>query len=203
MLIWNTLPTTNGVPADVVLGQPTFTQSQANRGGVVPAANTLSNPFGVWTDGTRVAVADKGNNRVLLWSTFPTANGQPADLVLGQPSFATATPTGGATGLRQPSDVDGGAGVLLVVDGDNHRLLLWNAYPLVSGAPADVVVGQGDFARVAPDDADQDGLADGTASARTLDGFGGFLFARASGTRLWVGDFRNHRVLLFDGAAPP
>jgi len=199
VLIWNTLPTTHGVPADLVLGQATFTQSQPNRGSITPAADTLYNPFGVWTDGTRVAVADKGNNRVLLWRAFPTTNGQAADLVLGQSSFSASVPAGGATGLRQPSDVDGGAGALLVVDGDNHRLLAWSTFPLVDGAPADVVVGQGDFAHVAPDDDDQDGFPDGAASARTFDGFGGFLFARASGTRLWVGDFRNHRVLRFDG----
>ena len=50
VLIWNTPPTVNGAPADLVLGQAAFNGSTSNRGGA-PAADTLNNPFGVWTDG--------------------------------------------------------------------------------------------------------------------------------------------------------
>ncbi len=47
-------------------------------------AATLSSPTGVLSDGTRLYVADGGNDRVLVWNTIPTANAVPADVVLGQ-----------------------------------------------------------------------------------------------------------------------
>jgi hypothetical protein len=197
VLVWNSPPTISGQPADLVLGQATFFGGVVNAGGA-PGAATMSSPFGVWTDGVRLAVADRGNNRVLLWTAFPTQNGQPADLVLGQPDFQSVDPSSGATGLRQPSDVTSNGVQLLVADGDNHRILLWDAFPSTMQAPADMVLGQSTFGNVAPNDDNQDLIPDATPSARTCNGLGGFLFARLTGPRLWVGDFRNNRVLRFD-----
>ena len=52
-------------------------------------ASSFDRPAAVWTDGNRVIVSDRDNNRVLLWNSWPTANNQPADLVLGQPEGFT------------------------------------------------------------------------------------------------------------------
>ena len=188
----------NGAPADLVLGQAAFNGATANRGGAV-GADTLNNPFGVWTDGTRVAVADRNNSRVLIWNTFPTENGQPADLVLGQPDMLSLAPSGGAGGLRLPSDLDARGEQLFVADADNHRVLIWNVFPTQNGQAADGVLGQSDFSHVAPNDDDQDGVPDATPSARTVNGFGGFLFLSVAGKRLYIGDFRNNRLLAFLG----
>lgn len=194
VLIWQGLPTVSGQPADLVLGQATFSANTVNRG--APAnASSLSAPSGVWTDGTRVVVADRGNNRVLVWTSFPTTDGQAADLVLGQPNFTSVDPSGGASGMRQPTDVTGNGVQLIVADGDNHRVLLWRTFPSLSAQAADVVLGQSTFGHTAPNDDDQDLVPDATPSARTLNGLGGFLFARVAGPRLWIGDFRNNRVL--------
>ena len=198
VLIWNTPPTVNGAPADLVLGQAAFNGSTSNRGGA-PAADTLNNPFGVWTDGVRVAVADRNNSRVLIWSTFPTENGQPADLVLGQPDMTTISPSSGPSGLRLPTDLDAHGDQLFVADADNHRILFWDVFPTADGQAADGVLGQSDFNHVAPNDDDQDGFADAGPSARTLNGLGGFLFLCLAGKRLYVGDFRNNRLLCFLG----
>lgn len=201
VLVYNGLPLQMGASADLVLGQPDFLQGTVNRGNplAAPSADSMNTPFGVWTDGTRLVVADQGNNRVLVWTTFPTTNGQPADLVLGQADFVSSVPAAGAAGLRQPSDVTGNGAQLVVADGGNNRILVWDVFPAANAAPADRVLGQSLFANTAPNDDDQDLQQDATPSARTLNGFGGFLFASLEGRRLWVGDFRNHRMLRFDG----
>ena len=85
VLIWDSIPTLSNTAADMVLGQGLFNSCAAR----FPVdADTLKNPRGVWSDGTRLMVADTGNNRVLIWNTFPTIDGQPADLVVGQSSMA-------------------------------------------------------------------------------------------------------------------
>jgi hypothetical protein len=61
VLIWSSVPTSNGQPADLVLGQ-TDMASAVNG----TAANLLRYPYGAHSDGTRLVVADFYNNRVLL-----------------------------------------------------------------------------------------------------------------------------------------
>src|SRR5258706_1283500 len=89
VLIWNTIPITNFQPADVVLGQPNFVSSTANNGG--RSASTLSFPLSVTSDGTKVIVADRNNTRVLIWNNIPTTNQQPANVVIWQTDFSSAT----------------------------------------------------------------------------------------------------------------
>ena len=51
--------------------------------------------MGATVSGGRLYVADKSNNRVLVWNSFPTVDFQPADHVLGQPDFVSNTIHGG------------------------------------------------------------------------------------------------------------
>lgn len=101
VLIYNSIPTANGVAADVVIGQPTFTtpvqvditqQGNCTNDSTstcnATAANMLS-PVSVTSDGTRVFVTDLGFNRVLIWNSIPTKNGTPADVEIGQPNMNT------------------------------------------------------------------------------------------------------------------
>jgi hypothetical protein len=44
-------------------------------------------PTDVWSDGTRLAVVDNANSRVLIWASIPTTNGQAATIVIGRASF--------------------------------------------------------------------------------------------------------------------
>lgn len=148
VLVWSSIPTTHGAPADLVLGQRAFTTCAANDttgdgvGDGTPSASTLFSPTGVWTDGTRLVVVDTANNRVLLWNTFPTQNGQPADVVLGQTGFSSRVTATTASGLRIPSSVASTGLQLFVADSQNNRVLVWNTFPTTNGAPADVVLGQ-------------------------------------------------------------
>lgn len=136
--------TADGGTATVFLGQANSSSCQPNRSTSTPAANTLSAPASVWTDGTKVAVADTQNNRILLWDAFPTT-GASAARVLGQANFTSRSINrGGALNL---SGVDNPKGVwfdgtrLYVADSGNHRVLVWNSWP-ASGAAADYVIGQ-------------------------------------------------------------
>jgi hypothetical protein len=144
VLIWNALPDQNGVGANLVLGQADLMSGQANRG--QPAAlTTLSSPTGVAVGGGHVAVVDNGNNRVLLWNQIPMNPGQAADVVLGQSSgTSTAANAGGVSGstLSGPQEVATDGTRLLVSDSSNNRVLIWNTWPAMNGAPADLILGQ-------------------------------------------------------------
>ncbi len=103
VMMWNTIPTRTEQPADIVLGQPDMAGETANNTSKMCASNgtdstgaltyparcagTMDFPRFALSDGKRLFVADGGNDRVLVWTTMPTANGQAADLVLGQPDF--------------------------------------------------------------------------------------------------------------------
>ncbi len=46
---------------------------------------TMESPRYALSDGTRLFIADSGNDRVLVYNSIPTSNGQAADIFLGQP----------------------------------------------------------------------------------------------------------------------
>ncbi len=143
VLIWNTLPETNGVAADVVIGQSNFTSSTTGT-----SAATMDSPYNVAfsPDGVKLLVADAGNNRVLIWNSVPTVNGAAADVVIGQTDFVTGTSGTAADKLNFPTGIlvlpDGR---LLIIDSGNNRVLIFNSIPSTNGASADVVIGQPDF----------------------------------------------------------
>ncbi|MEQ1853185.1 MAG: hypothetical protein ABMA01_16525, partial [Chthoniobacteraceae bacterium] len=78
VLIWKSAPDKN-TPPDLVLGQADFTQNDSGTG-----RHQMNWPgnVAITPDGTRVAVTDTDNDRILIWKSFPTTSGQAADLVL-------------------------------------------------------------------------------------------------------------------------
>jgi hypothetical protein len=68
VLLWDQVPGPDAVGpgADVVLGQPDFAAAGENRWTSV-AHDTLCWPYGLSLRADRLAVADSGNNRVMLW----------------------------------------------------------------------------------------------------------------------------------------
>ena len=134
--------------AQLVLGQADFTGTAANAGGV--SASSMQAPNGAFSDGTSLWVADTGNHRVLVWTTFPTSNGQAADVVIGQPSFSAALSNQGGTSasastLSFPSSVDKVAGIWYVADTGNNRVVFFSGPPAASGVAANGVLGQSDL----------------------------------------------------------
>lgn len=147
VLVFNTFPTTNQVDANTVLGQPDFTSGTENNGGV--SAHSLSMPFGVQAEGTKLAVADYGNNRVLIYNTMPVANQADADIALGQPNLTSNTANNGGIGastMRSPMGAYSDGTRFMVSDTENHRILGWASFPTSTGQAADFVLGQTDFA---------------------------------------------------------
>ncbi|MEE6140220.1 NHL repeat-containing protein [Mycobacterium sp. 050128] len=65
ILLWDGVPTDDR-PADHVLAQPTFESNGENRWSAV-THDSLCWPYGVWLRGDRLAVADSGNNRIVMW----------------------------------------------------------------------------------------------------------------------------------------
>ncbi len=193
VMIWNSIPVASGTPADLVLGKGDFTTSGATLG-----AGGMSRPRGVWTDGTHLIVADSSNHRVLIWNTFPTVNGQPADVVVvGQATFATNTNGNGATGMWNPEGVSSNGTQLFVADRDNSRVLIYESIPTTNGAPATGLLGQSGFDvfLVAPNDTDQNGAGEANPNDKT---FSRPRSVHVSGTQLFVTDPGNARTLIFN-----
>jgi hypothetical protein len=146
ILIWKKLPEDSNIPADLVLGQANFTDNEANRGKQEAAANTLNWCYGVFYHQGRLFVADTGNRRVLIWDEFPTENGQPADLVLGQPNMILRNENCGgspsASSMRWCHDITFWGDNLVITDAGNHRVMIWQEMPTENNTPCTVVLGQ-------------------------------------------------------------
>ena len=163
---------------------------------VVPSATSLFGPRGasLMGPGGPLWVSDTGHHRLLGWASVPDTDNAPADWVIGQPDCSRegATPRQAwpAT-LNVPTGIAPLGDGMAVADAWNHRVLIWHARPECCNAPADVVLGQADFATV------EANAGQGAASARSLfwpDG------VHWDGARLWVADTGNRRVLMWHGA---
>lgn len=208
VLIYNRIPAINGQRADVVLGQNNFKTCVILNNGTgstgSPSAANFSYPAGVWTDGTRLVVTDEDENRVLIWNTFPKKDFQAADIVLGQPGFASnVVNNNGANGSGPPSasnmnmpydGVYSNGTELFVGDQMNNRILVWNTFPTANFAPADVVLGQPNFT-CGVEDNDGTGCVEGAPSANNLSEPAG---VSQVGNQLVVAD-GNGRYLIYNG----
>ena len=150
-------------------------------------------PTAVASDGHILVVADTANNRVLLWKSIPTVNGQAADIVLGQTSFTSvALVTVTASGMRGPQGVWIQGSKLFVADTQNNRVLIWNTIPTQNNQPADVVLGQPDFTTAPPVNQVSATL---TASASIMLSP---TSVTSDGTHLFVTDLGYNRVLIWN-----
>ncbi len=120
-------------------------QAVATTGTFGCTQSTMGGPSSVTSDGTRLVVADVMNNRVLIWNSLPTSNGQNADVVVGQTGFL-GTGTGTTSQfVNGPSSVALYGSKLIVADNGNSRVLIWNTIPSTNGQAADIVLGQSTF----------------------------------------------------------
>lgn len=126
-------PFVTGQAADLVVGALGFN----NSGG----PKLLNHPTGLASDGRSLLVADRWNNRVLIWRNAPASNIAP-DLVLGQPDFTANSSGAGMNQLNWPGNaaITPDGRVIAVADTNNDRVLLWTRFPEQNGAPADIVL---------------------------------------------------------------
>lgn len=209
VLIWNSIPVTDGQPADIVLGQPNFTTVET----IAASASSFRGPEGVWIQSGKLFVADTQNNRILIWNSIPKTNNQAADVELGQSNFTSVqgvpvtttvlTATQGT--MLNPVSVSSDGVRLFVADLGYNRILIWNSIPTQNGKPADVEVGQTNFSNaIANDNVDlcpQAGV-DANNNPTYPDRCGRTLnyprYALSDGTRLFIADGGNDRVLIFN-----
>ncbi len=151
VLIWNSLPSSNGAAADVVIGQPDMTSgfanysyrveneksvgvlcapiSQDDEGNDIYPARcnaTLSFPRFALSAGERLFIADGGNDRVLVFRTIPTQNGQEADHVLGQLGGGINQASDAADSMRTPMSLAWDGTNLYVTDNYNRRVNVYS-----------------------------------------------------------------------------
>ncbi|MGE0079581.1 MAG: LamG-like jellyroll fold domain-containing protein [Bacteroidales bacterium] len=150
VLIYNQIPTVNGVSADVVVGQTDFISNISACSQTffqMPSSCTVS-PNG------KLIVCDAGNSyvpsnsRILIYNEVPESNGAPADVVIGHPDFTTQALTSEVTdstmfypyGVSVSKD-----GQLAVGEFGSSRVLIYDSIPTTNGAKANIVLGQPNF----------------------------------------------------------
>lgn len=182
VLIWNSIPTTNAQPADVVIGQSDFTSNSPGTG-----PDKLNYPGGVIvTPDGKLIITELSNNRVLIFNQIPSSNGASADLVIGQDNFYSNSSGIAANKLNGPwySDVSLD-GKLIIADRKNNRVLIYNEFPTVNGASADVVIGQTDFVS----------NSSGLSNTKLNIPIGVTVSPKGE---LAIGEFSNNRVLIYN-----
>jgi len=127
VLIWNTIPSSN-TPPDLVLGQTNFTTHNSGTG-----LNNMDFPgqVSITPDG-KVLVADSDNNRVLVWTSFPTSSGQSAYFALPITDYVNF-------GDSWPWGVWSDGTKVVVTATVAKSVLFWNSFPGPSTSP-DVVL---------------------------------------------------------------
>ena len=186
--------------ASMVWGQSTFSANGSND--VKPGS--LNVPFTVAMDYSQqpyaLYISDVANHRVLGWKdAVKFRNGDPADLVIGQPDLRTAVPNVDSRGSLNPTRtslsspagiaVQPNTGALYVADSGNHRVLRFPRPVDQTGRiTPDAVIGQVDFTSSVSAVVSASSLRSPTALAFGPDG------------DLFVADTGNNRVLEFPTA---
>lgn len=183
--------------ANQVWGQTSFTANGPNE--VKPSSINFAYYVAIDYSQSPYAlyVSDTGNNRILVWKdSVHFQDGDPADLVIGQPSMSTAyanvdtgsaqTPTNTSLSAPEGIAIDPNSGTLYVADSGNNRVL---RFPRPVSQPgriaADAVIGQANFTSA----------GQSTVSASSLNGPSGVALGPSG--QLFVADFGDNRVLEF------
>ena len=204
ILIWYNIPTDSHIPADLVLGQNNFLDNVHNRGNQQPAANTLHWPYGIFYYQGKLFVADTGNRRLLIWNQLPTENGQPADIVLGQPDMISRNENGGdsptAASMRWCHDITMWDDNLVVTDAGNNRVMIWEGIPTANNAPCEVVLGQKNFNFVELNQGFYLPNASSLSMPYGVDIWGDYLIVADTANSRLVGWKKRESILLLQGA---
>ena len=201
---------TDGENATHVLGQADFTSSSLNGGSSGPTQTGMNSPYDVTVDpGDDVLfVADLVDNRVLQFDTTSVSDDMSATGVLGEIDVSGnmlytskydlgSYPFASAQGLSYPVGlaVDTVHHRLFVDDNNNNRVLVYglNTYNILTNYTPIHVLGQSDFIS----NKSNQGNAQPTQASMSTPLS---LAYDATNDRLFVGDSKNARVLVFNTA---
>ncbi len=196
----NRTPKGFGDFANLVLGQPHYTSATNNAGAAAnqTSAKSLSGPRGIFFEGNRLYIVDTANNRLLVWNSNPTRIQQPADLVLGQLDATVNNPNSGGSAtcktLSQPTAVFAKGNKLFIADTGNHRILVYkDVTTLTNGAVADFFIGHRNCEESRANQLDNDTIG---VRGDTLNAPQGVFY---DGSKIYISDTNNDRVLIYDG----
>ncbi len=125
VLIWNTIPTTNQAPADVVIGQPDMNSSIANNAFSGTAATSSTD-----ANGNTTTTTTQETPVLCTVSNGADANNQPT-----YPNSCNST-------LSFPRFVLGAGNRLFIAVGGNDRVLVFKQIPTQNAQSADYLIGQ-------------------------------------------------------------
>ena len=177
----------NGQNADLVLGQPDFSNPNpvctTTQSGLCFPADVASDSAGnLW-------VAEEGAGRVVEYKP-PFTSGENASVVIGQSNFTSAACHTTQNGLCGPwSLAFDPSGNLWVLDGANNRILEFKP-PFTTGESASIVLGQADFTSSACN-ITQNGICPTDGGQIRSDKHG----------NIWESDTHDNRVLEFPKGA--
>lgn len=190
VLIWQNIPTKDGQPADIVIGQPDFESNQPNVEGIshAPTAQSLNWPYGVFSNGKELWIADTGNRRVLYYEQIPAQSYWPADKVIGKPNFSDRdydhnNPIWPYSVKIHPD------GAMAITDTQYYRILIWKDWKRAFEQKADVIIGQPSF------EANGQNQFAWFPKANTLNWCYDTCFYKNG---LWVADTGSSRILWFE-----
>src|ERR1700679_2189918 len=193
--------------ASRAIGQPNLVPETANPNWV--DGREFFQPEGIALDTSAsppiVYVADTVNNRIMAWKNATGfSNGQPADLIIGQPDQYTTSPAGPSiantvypTGLSSPVGLAILNGDLFVADTGNNRILRFRKPFLQTNGNIFPDLWLGQAALTSATANYTGGLS---AQGLSLSGYQSYL-AFDSSSNLWVSDAGNNRVVRFPAAS--
>ncbi len=149
VLIWNEIPTSNGAPADLVLGQTDMACRDENGGHGIDMRG-MRWPHGAAMFDESLFITDAGNNRMMVWDHMPDQNGAPCNRLIGQTDPTAcehnrATYWPDAASLNMPYACAPFADGIAVADTANSRLLGFAHADIVKDGAARWLSGQPDF----------------------------------------------------------
>jgi uncharacterized protein (TIGR03437 family) len=129
-------PTKLNQPADLVLGQSSFTNKITDVSGA-----RMFQPYGIAiAKGVGILVSDLVDNRILLFAGPNYTNGMTATAVWGQPNFSTAAPGGADNRFTGPHGIAVDSSYrLYVADSGNSRVLVFDDIRKVGSDPHSIV----------------------------------------------------------------
>lgn len=199
IMVFDIVSISNGEAAVNVLGQTTFTAGSA-----ATTQARLSSPTGVYLQSSLLYAADGGNNRLMVFDVASIANGEDAVHLAGQvdgslsPVYTKGAVNDGPnaqgfalSGAVSDLAVDPIGHRLFASDPTNNRVLVFDLDPdnvLLDRLP-DAVLGQSSL------------YAGSAATTQSQFSSPRGLTFDPVGNRLFVADYTNHRVMVFDVAA--
>lgn len=156
---FNALPESSGAEPDETINSI----STLNNGGVYYTIE-FEGPQAPFVYNGQLIITDTNQSAVAIFDGIPKEGEDNRGIILGLPGKGTCS----SEALLYPEATIVAGGKLLIADGSNNRVLIWNTVPTQSHTEPDLVLGQNSFDTCKERDDNQDGRRDSVTSARTL-----------------------------------